>query len=368
MVLASLAAAADVAFKSNKTKTGETMENKLLSQVQFDATQAPEGAFQFAADACKFAAAGEENSKSAAITLTARTGEPISHWYWGRIVHDMAGMKSKPVVALDWCHDDNEIVGKVDRLDTSTGNLVCSGSIESLEVGDRADKIIKLSARDVPYEASIYFDPYETELEWLPGDMTAEVNGREVTGPLVIVRAWELRRIAICPSGADSGTDASCETDDENEASLKARSRVKFSLNWKDKGKPMSKTETTPTALSAEQLAETKKSGFDEAVAAMKKFTDKFGPVDGNTYFAAGLSYEAALEKHVEKLTADKATEAAAKLALEQRIASANLGEATELDTKGGGSGSNADAKPTFGSCFAAATAKGKAKTASNLQ
>jgi hypothetical protein len=343
------------------------MQTKDLKQVQFDATQAPEGAFQFAVDACKFAAAGEENSKSAAITLTARTGEPISHWYWGRIVHDMAGMKAKPVVALDWRHDDDEIVGKVDRLDTSTGDLICSGSIESLEVGDYADKIIKLSARGVPYEASIYFDPYSTELEWLPDGLTTEVNGREVTGPLVIVRAWELRRIAICLSGADSGTEASCESDDDGEASLKARARVKFSLNWKDKPK-MSKTETTPTELSAEQVAATEKSGFDKAVAAMKKFTDKFGAIDGNTYFAAGLSYEAALEKHVEKLTADKTAEAAAKLALEQRIKSANLGEATELDTKGGGAGSNADAKPTFGSCFAGATAKGSPKTATNLK
>lgn len=346
---------------------------KLNKQVNFDATQAPEGAFHFAVNACEFAAAGEENPKSAAITLTARTGEPIDHWYWGRIVHDMAGMKAKPVVALDWCHDDDEIVGKVDRLDTSTGDLVCSGTIESLATGDYADKIIQLSARGVPYEASIYFDPYAMRLEWLPEGMTTEVNARSVTGPLVIAREWELRRIAICPSGADSGTEASCEGgDDEGDASLTARPAglkrgVKFSLNWKEKPS-MSTTPTAPTDLSGDQLAATKKSGFDEAVAAMKKFTDKFGPVDGNTYFAAGLSYEAALEKHVEKLSAANATEAAAKLALEQRIKSANLGEETELDTKGSGGTGDTNGKPTFGSCFAAATAKGKVKTASNLQ
>lgn len=342
------------------------MKTKEATKVQFDATQAPEGAFRFAVNACQFAAAGEENPKSSAITLTARTGEPIDHWYWGRIVHDMAGMKSKPVVALDWCHDDDEIVGKVDNLDISTGDLVCSGTIESLEVGDYADKIIKLSARGVPYEASINFDPYTMTLEWLPEEMTTEVNGRTVTGPLVIVRAWELRRIAVCPSGADSGTEASCEGDDEGDASLTARpaSRVKFSLNWKEKPS-MSTTPTTPTELSAEQVEAAKKAGREETLAAMKKFSDKFGAVNGNAYFAEGLSYEAALERHVEKLSTANASETAAKLALEQRIKSANLGEHTELDTKGG---SNANATPTFGSCFAAATLKGKPKTATNLQ
>ncbi len=60
--------------------------------------------------------------------------------------------------------------------------------------------------------------------------------------------------------------------------------------------------------------------------AELKRYTDKFGAADGATYFSTGLSYEQALEKHVEKLTESaKATEAA-KLSAEQKLAAPKPG------------------------------------------
>jgi hypothetical protein len=53
-----------------------------------------------------------ENAKSAPVTITARSGNPIEHWYWGRIVHDLSGMRlSKSRVAIDYCHRQDEPIG-----------------------------------------------------------------------------------------------------------------------------------------------------------------------------------------------------------------------------------------------------------------
>ena len=124
----------------------------------------------------KFAADDQPQSKSKPFEMVVRTGAPVPHWYFGLIVHDFAGMHTKPVVAVDWNHDPDELIGKAGEFDTSTGDLIARGTVESIEVGDQADKIIKLSSVGVPYEASIYFDPYELVLENVPEGFVAEVN------------------------------------------------------------------------------------------------------------------------------------------------------------------------------------------------
>jgi hypothetical protein len=317
---------------------------------------APAAAFQFAAASVKFAAGDDQpQTKSKPFEMIVRTGSPVPHWYFGLIVHDFAGMKSKAVVAVDWMHDADELVGKAGEFDTSSGDLVARGTVESIEVGDRADKIIKHSAAGIPLEASIYFDPYELVLENVPEGFVAEVNGRTVEGPIVIAREWSLRRIAICPSGVDGASEVRFSTSNNESA---------FSLNMKES--TMTKTPATPPAADpipatpTTPATATEMSGdFAKFQAELKRFNDKFGPVDGATYFSAGLTYEQGLEKHADKLAeANKAAEAA-KLAAEQKLAAINLGERSPVDS-GGKPGD--ETKTTFSSCFKAATEKAKAK------
>jgi hypothetical protein len=198
------------------------MQTAYKSQNLETCKQAPMEAFLFDAHV-RFGAAGKSQGKSKDVELLARTGDAIEHWYWGMMAHDMAGLKSKPVVALDWCHGP-ELVGKADRFDVSTGDLVVRGSIESIEPGDLADQIIRRSERGIPYEASIYFDPWTLVLEYLPEGLAATVNGRLIDGPCVIAREWNLRRIALCPSGADGGTEA--------RFSAATASVAAFNLKW----------------------------------------------------------------------------------------------------------------------------------------
>ena len=328
-----------------------------------DTREAPASAFRFnAASPVQFAARGAEQAQSKAVTLLARTGAPIDHWYWGRIVHDFAGMKAKEVIALDWNHDPNELIGKADKLDASSGNLMAFATIESIEVGDQADKIIKRSDRGVPYEASIYFNPWDMVLEYLPEGTFTEVNGAQVEGPLVIAREWTLRRIALVSSGADSGTEASFSSREDDAA--------KFSLNWKgpsmatkatDAGKQTADTKPADEGAgkqSAESTAGDKaKTPPSIPTTQLDKYVDKFGAVDGLEYLRGGLSYENALEKHLEKLEATKLKADEDKASAETKLAALNLGELAAVDT---GKATN-DEKPgpgTFADNFRAAMGK----------
>lgn len=284
-----------------------------------DVQEAPEQAFFLPPTGhLQFEASGEVQSQERPIRLLARTGDPIDHWYWGRIVHDFAGMQHKDKVAFDWCHDRDEIIGYGDKFDSSTGDLWIDGKLLSLEVGDEADKMIKLGEKGVPYEGSIYFT--DARLEWLPDGMSTQVNGREVSGPLVIAREWTLRRVACCPSGADGGTEVSFSSRPKSEGGT-------VQLQWK--GKPMTKADNPAEGeLSPDKQkpATPPNDPHQQFRAELGRFTAKFGP-KGAEYFQAGLSWEAALEKHVEELSAERDGAVKAKSEAEQKLAALNLGE-----------------------------------------
>lgn len=139
------------------------------------------------AKACQFAAdlqvrANSDESKTAPITLVARSGEAVCHWYWGNVVHDLGGMTvAKPRIPLDYCHDDDEVIGYANKFDTSTGELVATGALipYSPDPDDKATEIIYKAQQGVPYEASIFFDG-PLVVEEVSENATTFVNGADV--------------------------------------------------------------------------------------------------------------------------------------------------------------------------------------------
>ena len=151
-----------------------------------------------------------DGSKSAPVSLVARSGKPIEHWFWGRVVHDLAGMQlHKSRLPIDYVHDSKEIVGYLNHFDIGTGDLVTSGALTPFKDSDRATEIIFKSKAGVPYEASINFGGDGIKVQEVgPGEVT-QVNGAEFEGPGVVIREWPLRGVAVCPYGADMNTDSS---------------------------------------------------------------------------------------------------------------------------------------------------------------
>lgn len=151
-----------------------------------------------------------ENAKSAPIKLKARSGDSIEHWYWGKVIHDLAGMRvHKTRLTIDYAHNDDEVLGYLNHFDTAGGDLIASGALTPWREDDRASEVMFKMAQGVPYEASIFFGGDGIKIEEVGEGMMQTVNGRQFEGPGVIIREWPLRGVAICPYGADANTETS---------------------------------------------------------------------------------------------------------------------------------------------------------------
>lgn len=296
-------------------------------------------AFDLPASALRFERAGltlakpegqAEPGKPAAVpfSMRARTGQPIVHWYWGQIIHDMAGFTArKPVIAVDYCHDQREVLGFGDKQTPSDEGLDISGKLTPFEPNDRASEVVHKSTEGVPYEASIQFD--YSSVEFLQQNATATVNGQEIAGPAYIVRQWTLVGVAICIYGADGNTSTNFSDNQETRSvTLFSKSGAPLmTTNVTETGTvPDATKPTTPTELTADQVKA-------NLTAGLKKFTSKFGTENGANWFTDGKSYEEALELHIDaqgetikKLTAD--LEAA-----NTKLANAPKGETTPVST-----------------------------------
>lgn len=298
---------------------------------------APRRAFQFEASSPFELAEGGENG-SCPIEMLARTGDAIPHWYWGNIVHDFAGMRHRKSIPVDYEHLTSDPIGVINSFEIRNGDLYLLGSIESIEPGDAADKLMKKRSRGIPYQASIFFDPETLELEYIPQEMSAEVNGRNVDGPAVVVRSWDLRGVAVTPHGKDIGT----------ESVFSASQADAFNLNWKDG--QMSKTATKSAddkkpedqdkpdegKLSADDnKTEPTPDPLQAARQQMAEFSTHFGKADAAEYFSAGLNLEQAALKHVGKLSEQVTELTAERDKAVQQLAAAQLshGESEAVDT-----------------------------------
>ncbi len=152
------------------------------------------------------------------ISMLGRSAQPIYHWYWGKVVHDMAGFSTNhPTVAIDYRHDDDEPLGYLDQFRADNSGLHVNGNLISLDWSDPKDRVVKLkrlSGGGVPFQASIFFDTWKLE-EVLPG-ASAEVNGYSIDGPAIIIRQWSLRGMAVCLYGADGRTHSKFSDSDSD--------------------------------------------------------------------------------------------------------------------------------------------------------
>lgn len=147
-------------------------------------------------------------AKPAAIAMLARTGQPLAHWFWGMLVHDMDGMKLEAArLPVDYCHEEE--CGYLDKFEVDGEfNLRVAGMLVPTSAPeDIARKIIERRRGGVPYEASIYFDPEDLVAEEVAERQTARVNGYLFTGPGIILREWTLKAVAVCPHGYDRDTE-----------------------------------------------------------------------------------------------------------------------------------------------------------------
>ena len=280
-----------------------------------------------------------EGAKSAPVTITARSGQPVEHWYWGRIVHDLSGMTHKSRVAIDYCHRQDEPIGYLNKFDIASGDLVTSGALVPYGESDRATEVIHKSQNGVPYEASINFGGDGIVLEEVGEGASVEVNGTTFSGPGVVVRKWPLRGVAVCIYGQDANTSTefagnrevpvlftnsigeedimsnpaeatqAVETDTPAEANENPEAVEAEQTETEEATEPATgENAVEPITGTADSVTiEPVNAGTTELSAPGQQFIDAFGEQQGSIYFARGLTFEQAQQKHVEALSAENA-------------------------------------------------------------
>ena len=160
--------------------------------------------FEFVAGASGDAGASTALPK---FRMVAYTGGPMKVAGWRHpVVIDLAGLaipsQSRPI---RFGHDAAAGVGHTSAVGVEDGRLVASGVISR---DTHAAKEVVASARNgFPWQASV--GASVEAFEFLRENQSATVNGREVQGPLNIVRRATLGEISFVDLGADGGTTAS---------------------------------------------------------------------------------------------------------------------------------------------------------------
>ena len=132
----------------------------------------------------------------------AYSGGAIPQWWSGTpVIVDLAGMSVAPQVALMYDHE-YEVEARIGEATvTNTGTeLKASGKIINSGIG----AMIVENGRKIPWQLSI--GARNLAYREIQAEETVNVNGRTLTGPLLVVTKSMLREISVVAIGADENT------------------------------------------------------------------------------------------------------------------------------------------------------------------
>ena len=268
----------------------------------------------------------------ATCRISARSLDPVYHWYWGLSVHDFDAAQIPDRCTLDWCHDDDQVIGFCDKPLVGEAGLTGEGTLVPFCDGDKACEIACKAQAGVPYECSIDWRGSNPIVEEVPAGKTATANGGRVyAGPVTIFREWSLRSIAICPHGVDGATAAEFADKAGDEVEVRVFTLSDPPAEASAETQAETQTETPPeqpTDPPAEPAAATEPPAEPESVAVVSE------PPAPDPVLAARI---VELETVNAGLTAELATvrgeleQAQQQLAAAQKLAGIGAGEASPV-------------------------------------
>ncbi len=308
----------------------------------------PAEAMRFSAEEVEFSQESE-GSPNQPISLLARSNKPVSTWFWGNAVHDLSGMNHAKKIPIDYCHDDTQILGFVDKFSVTDQGLKLDGMLTpSDNPNDMCRTVTTKQKAGVPYQASIFFDPNDMVIEQVRGNETAEVNGYKFKGPGIIFRKWTLRGVAVCPYGKDANTSSSVKFD-----------ATQFSVSMISGGNTVAEENETPEVELEETGTPEVETPASAAPEASPKMSDKpkgkkpakdgaafltaFGD-KGGVWFAQGKTFEEAQALFTQGLR-DENTELKAKVVQLEAQVTALRGEKEPIEAELSDKDKNEDKK-----------------------
>jgi hypothetical protein len=141
------------------------------------------------------------------FTMVAYSGGPMRLAGWRHpVVVDLAGLivpdQNRPIRVG---HDPNRLLGHSERIAIDAGQLVAEGVL-SFAGEPEVDRVIRSARNGFRWRASI--GAQVEQFEFTRESQTVTVNGREFSGPVIVVRKATLGEISFVDLGADGGASA----------------------------------------------------------------------------------------------------------------------------------------------------------------
>lgn len=137
------------------------------------------------------------------FSIVANTGRPMQVSRWGDpVIIDLSGVafKSKMPVILD--HDVNRRFGHTTDVTVDDSKITATGVVSStMNVAQSAMADIR---NGFPFQTSV--GAKIEKAEYIEEKATADVNGKQYRGPLVVARKTRLKEISVTVLGADDKT------------------------------------------------------------------------------------------------------------------------------------------------------------------
>lgn len=152
------------------------------------------------------AKAADGTPRRPTFSIKGYTGAPMQvSGFYSPVIVDLAGLKAsrdKIPILLD--HDPGRIVGQTDGITIDASGVTLTGIVTGEDASSAS--VISHARNGFEWQASI--GASIVRQEFLKAGATAVVNGRDVTGPLLIARESRLYETSFVAVGADQQTTA----------------------------------------------------------------------------------------------------------------------------------------------------------------
>jgi len=148
--------------------------------------------------------AGKDETALPTYSMVGYTGVPMNvEGFYHPVIVDLDGAQPENPVNAYLNHDSSQIIGQGEAR-IHDGQIVANGTVMAADANSQ--NFLSLSKNGFKWQASIGANI--NRREFLDAGKKAVVNGREVTGPLIIARESAIYEISFVPRGADSSTSA----------------------------------------------------------------------------------------------------------------------------------------------------------------
>ena len=241
-----------------------------------------------------------DDEKVRTFEMTAYTGAPVDAFF-GQLIVDLAGMtlggtKRRPTLRD---HDSRNIAGFSTSLEKSESELKAGGRLSNNTPAGR--EVAALADEGFPWQASIGFSI--AKAVFIDDDEPVTINGRELKGPLTVIRQSRLREVSFVANGADPETSVAVFSADNDAKMIPVEnSERNDTMSGKSETDPVAEFESehadTVDTWKAEAAHEANESNAKRLAALTAKFGDN--PKFVLDQFTAGHTVEEAAVEYAD--------------------------------------------------------------------